>query len=409
MPTLLAINNYYYRRGGAETVFLEHARLFERHGWAVIPFAMRHAKNLETSWSSYFVDEIEFGQRYTFKQKLERLPRVIYSRQARTNLGRLLDDASVDICHAHNIYHHISPSILGLLHSRGVPTVLTLHDLKIACPAYTMLTQGRVCERCKGGRLYNVLIHRCLKQSLGLSFVAMVEAVLHDLIGSYRSSVDIFVVPSRFYLRKFVEWGLPEAKFRHVPNFVNAEAFIPDYAPGQRVLFFGRLSKEKGLRTLLRAAALSGCPISIAGVGPELETLHQIAASEGADVEFLGHLTGEHLHAAVRHARAVVLPSEWYENAPMSVIESYALGKPVIGADIGGIPEVILDGETGFRFPSGDARALAGVLQQVQAVPDAALADMGRAGRVLVEKEFTATMYLNRIQAIYGELGVHAG
>ena len=151
MATLLSINNYYYYRGGAETVFLEHNRMFDAAGWSVVPFAMKHPQNLPTPWSRHFVEEIEFGQDYSFAQQLARAGKVIYSFEARTKLARVLDQAHPAVAHGHNIYHHISPAILGLLKQRKVPTVLTLHDLKVACPAYNMLAPDGICERCRGG------------------------------------------------------------------------------------------------------------------------------------------------------------------------------------------------------------------------------------------------------------------
>lgn len=406
MATLLAINNYYYYRGGAETLFLEHNRIFQDLGWQVVPFAMRHAQNLATPWSEFFVDEVEFGNDYSLREKLVRVPKVIYSFEAREKLARLLKAVEPDVCHAHNIYHHISPSILGLLKRRGIPTVLTLHDLKIACPAYSMLTHDGICERCRGGRLYNVLAHRCIKGSRALSAIVMVEAVLHRLIGSYRHSVSRFVVPSRFYIDKLVEWGMPRPLFRHIPNFVAAEQFRPAYAPGRAFVYFGRLSAEKGLKTLVRAAAAARCELTVVGTGPMLEELRMLAASLQAAVAFPGYLTGERLHDVVRSARAVVLPSEWYENAPMSVLESYALGKPVMGARIGGIPELIRDGETGVGYESGNEAALADALRWMLEQPDGEIAQMGRRGRHWVETAFTAQLYRDRILETYREVGV---
>jgi len=203
MPRLLSINNYYYHRGGSEAIFFEHNRMLEELGWSVVPFAMRHASNLETPWSQYFVDDLEMHGDYSLAQKLTRLPKVIYSFEARRRLDQLMARARPDIAHGHNIYHHISPSILGLLKRRGIPTVLTLHDLKIACPAYNMLAHDGVCERCRGGKLYNVVLNRCIGGSAAMSLVVMLEAALHKLLGSYRRHVDCFIVPSRFYVEKF--------------------------------------------------------------------------------------------------------------------------------------------------------------------------------------------------------------
>jgi len=406
LPTLLTINNYFYYRGGAETLFLEHKRIFEALGWNVVPFSMKHPRNLQTPWSKYFVQEIEFGEEYSIQEQITRVPKVIYSAEAKRNLGRLLDRVQPDICHAHNIYHHISPSILGLLKRRGIPTVLTLHDLKIACPAYNMLAPDGICERCRGGRLYNVLLHRCIKGSTALSAVVMIEAMVHRVLGSYRHSVSRFVVPSRFYIAKLSEWGMPTDLFRYVPNFVEADRYRPQYAPGSVFVYFGRVAPEKGLATLIRASAAVRCRLLVIGSGPDLEAMRRLAAEVDADVLFPGFLTGEALHEAVRSARAVVLPSEWYENAPMSVLEAYALGKPVIGASIGGIPELIRENETGVCFTSGDEAALAAVLRDMLRRPDAELEHMGTRARNWIEAEFTAPIYRARILKVYGELGV---
>lgn len=406
-PTLLSVNNYYYYRGGAETVFLEHNRMFEQHGWRIVPFAMQHPRNLATPWSKYFIEQIEFGEQYSLRERLARVPKVIYSVEARRRLAALLDEARPDICHAHNIYHHISPSILSLLRERGVPTVMTLHDLKLACPAYNMLASDGICERCRGGRLHNVLVHRCIKGSAALSAVVMLEAVLHRLLGTYKNCVSRFVVPGRFHIEKLVEWGLPRSMFRHVPNFVDAQRYGPQYAPGDSFVYVGRLSREKGIATLIRAAALSRRKVCIVGTGPQLDELQQLAAQVGADVRFAGYLSGESLHAAIAQARAVVLPSEVYENAPMSVLEAYALGKPVIGSALGGIPELVQEGITGVTFASGDAAALAEKMDSIAGMPAFAVERMGRAGRAWVERDFTAAMYRERILEIYGELGVN--
>jgi glycosyltransferase involved in cell wall biosynthesis len=406
MTTLLAINNYYYRRGGAEVVYLEQNRMFEALGWQVIPFAMKHLNNLDTPWSSYFVEQIEFGEPYSWRERLVRVPKVIYSLEARRQLARLLDRVRVNVCHAHNVYHHISPSIFSLLHERGIPTVLTLHDLKIACPAYHMLAPDGICERCKGGRLHNVVLHRCIKGSTGLSTVVMIEAILHRLLGTYRRYVSRFVVPSRFYVDKLCEWGVSASLLTHVPNFVDARAYRPEYTAGRGVIYFGRVSREKGLATLIRAAAAVRCTVRIAGAGPELESLRALAAQLGADVTFLGYLKGEALHTAIREARAVVLPSEWYENAPVSVLEAYALGKPLVGARIGGIPELIRETETGVGFQSGDAKSLGDALHRMMNCSDVEIERMGRGARSWVEQDFTTAVYRDRILSIYRELGI---
>src|ERR1700704_59643 len=317
MSRLLSINNYYYHRGGSEAIFFEHNRMLAELGWDVVPFSMHHASNLPTPWSDYFVEDLETHGAYSLKQKLTRLPKVIYSFEARRRLGELVDRVRPDVAHGHNIYHHISPSILGMLKQRGIPTVLTLHDLKIACPAYNMLAPDGICERCKAGKLYNVVRNRCINGSAAMSLVVMMEAVVHKLLGSYRRHVDCFVVPSRFYIDKFSEWGMAAALFRHGPNFVDLPRYDPRYEPGDGFLYFGRVIRQKGVATLIRAVAGARKKLLIAGTGPELDEMRTLAAGLNADVTFLGHLGGQQLRHVIGSCRAVVLPSEWYENAPV--------------------------------------------------------------------------------------------
>lgn len=402
---LLSINNYHYRRGGAEVVFLEHNRLMEEIGWDILTFAMKHPKNLPSDFDEYFVDEIEFGQTYGLLRKMRQAASLIYSFEARAKLRPLLAARRPDIAHVHNIYHHISPSFLPLLKQAGIPVVMTLHDLKIACPAYTMISQGEICERCRGGKIYNVALRRCVKNSLTLSSLVMVETLVHRALDLYDRNVDRFIVPSRFYIDKLVEWGWPRERFVHIPNFVNVDEFRPSHASGEGFLYVGRLSPEKGLDILLRAGAAAGQPVSLVGTGSEEPRLRSLAAETGGDVRFLGYLTGEALHDAIRASRAVVLPSTWYENAPISLMEAYALGRPVIGTRIGGIPEMIRDEVTGLIVPPNDVTALAAAMTRLAAIPADSAEAMSRAARDFVENEFSADIYCSRVLALYAELG----
>jgi len=404
MSTLLSVNNYYYYRGGAETVFLEHNKLLAGAGWGVVPFSMRHPKNLPSEWSDFFIEELELGNEYGVLGRLRRAPKVVYSFEARRKIAALIERVRPDICHAHNIYHHLSPSILATLRAHAVPTIITLHDLKLACPAYNMLTHDGICERCKGGRLHNVVVHRCIKGSLAMSAIIYSEAVLHRALRSYERAVARFIVPSRFFIEKFAEWGFARERFVHVPNFVAAASYRPSFAPGRDFVFAGRISREKGLATLIKAAALAGTPARIVGTGPAFAEMRTLAESLHAPVTFSGYLTGDALTEAIASARALVLPSECYENAPMSILEAYALGKPVIGARIGGIPELILEGRTGASFECRSVESLASNLTDFNAAPDTRIEEMGRAARAHLEQEFSASRYLERILAIYRDV-----
>ncbi len=402
---LLAINNYFYRRGGAEAVFFDHMAMFADSGWDVIPFAMQHEKNETGAWSDYFVSEIEYGYETSLPRKAVQAASIIYSREAQRNIKRLIETIRPSIAHAHNVYHHLSPSIFPTLKAAGIPVVMTVHDLKLACPAYKMLRDGKICEDCKGGRVHNVLRHRCIKDSVPLSGLVFVETVLHRTLGLYRNNIDRLVVPSKFYRDKLVEWGWPQEKMVHIPNMVDVGQYRGDWEEEDYFVFAGRLAPEKGIGTLIRAAARARQRLVVAGTGPEEARLRKLAEETGARVDFTGYLSGEALHSLIGRSKALVLPSEWYENAPISVLEAYALGRPVIGAAIGGIPEMIREGETGIMAVSGDEVSLADALSAMAARSTAERTAMGQAGRAWMGSEFSAANYRDRMLSLYHTLG----
>jgi glycosyltransferase involved in cell wall biosynthesis len=406
MRKIISINNYHYRRGGSDVVYLEHAGMLENQGWKNAFFSMHHPKNLASQWAQYFVDEIEFGHDYSLTEKISMASKVIYSFEAQRKLRQLIKDFKPDVAHLHCIYHHLSPAIIPVLKEAGIPVVMTAHDLKIACPAYKMLNSAGICERCKEGSVINVVKHRCVRGSLAASVIIAVESGLHRYLDTYRKHLDRVAVPSQFFLEKFVEWGWPREKLVYIPNYVDLNQFEPLYTPGNYFIYFGRLAPEKGVGTLIRAAAKADLPLKIVGTGPMEAELKKLSEQVGGGAEFLGYQTGNELHNLVRGARAVVLPSEWYENAPMSVLESYSLGKPVIGANIGGIPEMVIHNETGWIFESGSIDNLVECLKESAITDDKAITKMGKNGRDFVQTTFSRQRYLDSMLELYSGLGV---
>lgn len=406
MPKLLSLNSYNYRRGGSDAVFFDHDALFREAGWKTAVFTMHHPKNEPSVWSSYFADELEFGHAYSLWQKITMAGKVIYSWEARKNLGRLLDIFSPDVAHAHCIYHHLSPSVLSLLHDKGIPTVMTAHDLKLACPAYKMLNRHGICEKCRGGNLFHVIQNRCIHNSLAASSLVAIESAVHKTFGLYKRNLDKVVTPSRFFQNKLMEWGWPIDKLVHIPNFIDCNRYTPDYNPGSYFLYFGRLSPDKGIDTLIRAVALAGVHLKIAGTGPYEKNLKELADKCAGKIDFLGYRSGDKLKELIRKARVVVLPSELYENAPISVLEAYASGKPVIGACIGGIPEMVKNNETGWLFESGSIKQLSEYLRVIQNMSDSALAEMGIQARSYVADKYSKESYITSIFELYKSLGI---
>jgi len=406
VPTQISVTSYYYRRGGAEAVMLDQNDLLSEAGWTIVPFAMEFDQNLETDYDDYFVEEIDFASNYTPVEKVRKVVKSVYSLEARAAIGRLIDDTRPDIVHAHNVYHHLTPAIFGAVQKKNVPTVMTVHDLKIGCPSKLMLAPDGVCERCKGGKTWNAIGQRCLKDSLALSTVAAIETTLHRMLGSYRKNVDRFIVPSHFHMNKLIEWGLPAEKARYLPNAVDFSSLEPNGTVGDRFIFVGRLSEEKGLRTFIEAVAQAQVAATIVGTGPQEDELRDMAAHIGADVEFAGYQTGDSLFDLVANARALVLPSECYENAPVVLLEAYGVGTPVLGSDLGGIPELIMAGETGFVAQAGNVASFAEKLTALAELADADIAEMGRSGREFARTKFSREQYFDGLLDIYRELGV---
>lgn len=401
---VLSINTYHYPKGGSEIIYFANAALMERHGWTNSFYAMHHPSNLPCEDSQYFAEHVDFGAPASLREKAVVAARIIYSREARAKLARLIDTRKIDVAHAHNIYHHLSPSVLVELKRRCIPVVMTVHDLKLACPAYTMRTGSGVCERCKGGRVWNVAIHRCIKGSVALSGLIMVELAIHKALRIYARHIDRIVTPSAFYREKLIEWGWPAEKLVHIPNFVSDTPLPPAIPGGDHFLYFGRLTPEKGIATLIAAAAASAVPVRIAGRGPQEDELRALTKSLGAPAVFVGFLSGDALWAEVDTARAIVLPSEWYENSPMSVVEAFQRGKPLVGARIGGIPELIEEGRTGWSFRAGDVADLARALTLARDTADTQLAEMSVACQHLVSRSFSEHAYFEAMSALYENL-----
>jgi len=406
---VLNVNKFHYRRGGAETVYFEQAVLLERHGHEVISFAMQHPLNDPSPYERHFVSNVELrDEQGGIAGNLAVAGRMLYSREAARKLDALIRETRPDIAHLHNIYHQLSPSILPVLAKHRIPVVLTMHDYKLICPAYTLYANGAPCERCKGGRFYNATLQGCVKGSRAKSLLCTTEAYLHSALGLYRKHVSIFIAPSRFLAGKAAEFGMDEARITYIPNFIAAPPVPASDAPGRHILYAGRLERVKGVHTLIAAYAASAAREStdlvIAGDGEARATLErEVAARHLPRVRFTGHLPPAELGSLLDGALCVAVPSEWYENAPLSVLEAAARGRAVIVSDMGGLPELVRPGETGVIVPAADVAALAAAIDRLAADP-ALAREMGRNARAFMEESFSPAGHYGRLIALYERL-----
>lgn len=398
------VQTYHYFRGGDSTYMFNLTGLLRREGHEVIPFAMQHPQNLPSEFSGYFSSEIDFPallEESSLSAAARVITKSIYNREARSRIEELIGDTKPDLAHFHNIHGHLTTSIIGPLRKRRIPVVWTLHDYRLVCPNTTFLRGEEVCERCLPRKYYNAVLGRCKKGSIPASVVAMMTTSF-DRLSRVPARVSRFITPSAFLKGKLIEGKIAPAKITVIPNFVDVDSFTPGEEDGY-YLYFGRLSFEKGIDQLIRAAAMTGGLLKIVGEGPSSDELKGLAAETGADVEFLGFRTGDELKRLLEKARFVVVPSRWYENLPFSVMESLAAGKPVVAADIGGIPEMVEDGRNGLLFPPGDETRLAECLRMLW--NDRQLREsMGRAAREKAERFYNSDWHYGEIRKVYKEV-----
>lgn len=405
---ILHINKFHYLRGGSEVVYFGVSNILESHGHRSLFFSMHHPENLSCNTSDYFMPYVDLntnGNRSMMNQ-IKAGGRVIYSFDAKRRLSKLLDEHPVDIAHLHNIHHQISPSILHELKKRNIPVVMTLHDYKMVCASYSMLVDGRPCEACYRGRFFEAVKKKCVKDSLSKSALAALEMHLHHNVLDIYKNVDIFISPSLFLKDKLTEMGFNK-KIIHLPNFIDANKFENINGREERlensVVYFGRLSQEKGISTLINAARkiVPEVLLKIIGDGYLRSSLEYKVKGDGINnVRFLGYMKGEALYQEIKRSKAVILPSECYENNPMSVIEAFALGRPVIGSRIGGIPELVRDKETGLTFEPGNAEDLREKIEKLLSDSSLSIA-MGKNARRFVEAELNPERYYQRLMEIY--------
>jgi glycosyltransferase involved in cell wall biosynthesis len=393
----LLANKFFYRKGGAEVVMLQERAFLIEAGFDVIDFAMQDPRNLPSVYAEYFSPNRLYDQPLNAIDRIGTALSLIHSPEAVRKFERLIEKTQPDIVHCHNIYHQLTPSIIRAAKRRNIPVVLTLHDYKPICPTYTRLRNGQICSECVENRFANVIKHRCADGSLSKSLLLYAEAQAQRLLGSYEQ-VDRFIAPSEFMRSSVTRHRFPKERVEVIYNGVDCSRISASHHDLGYALYIGRLTPEKGVETLLSAhAGIAGqVPLVVAGTGPMEQDLR--ARYPGAS--YLGHLSGSTLESAIRDAALIVVPSEWYENCPMSVLEAMAHGKAVVASDIGGIPELVLHQETGLLFPPGNHEALKDCLTRLMADPDLRHG-YGTAARSRLETKFALDQHNSALLKLY--------
>ncbi len=400
---VLMINTFHHPRGGDATYTRTLTEQLRESGHEVVPLAMRHPENDPDPWERRFVSWVDMRRAQGAAQQLHRASRMFWSREASRACEQLIADVKPDVAHLQHIHRHITPSVLDPLQAAGVPVVWTVHDYELVCPEGHLFSQGAPCERCVGHNYAEAVRRRCKWGRLGPSIAAALEKELHRRKGVWER-VDRFLCPSAFLAETLVRFGVPADRVQHRPNFIDCSLHPESPAPGEGVLYAGRLSTEKGIEVALDAARqLPDHPFLIAGTGP-LERALKDQAADLSHVRFLGHIPPTHLARIIRGVRAVVVPSRWYENFPYAVLEAQAAGRAVIASAIGGIPEQITHDEDGLLVPPGDPAALRDALSRVLDDPDLARR-LGSAAAKRVRHTLSPEDHRDAIVQVYRELG----
>ena len=359
---ILEINQCHYRRGGADIVYLNTGKLLESKGHQVAYFSTANSKNENTCYSKYFLENKDL-RNIPFSEKFGSIRTYLYNKEAKEKLTQLIKDFKPDVAHVHLFYAYLSVSVLETLKQYNIPIIHTVHDYRLLCPVNTLMDKNKkICEKCAKGSSLNCVAKKCSEGSLSQSTMLALEAMYWSNFKSPLSYIDHFHFVSNFCLQKHLEY-LPELKSKSSIHCNFSE--IKENKSVERskgyFLYYGRLSFQKGILTLVKAwkEVPANINLKIVGTGDQINPIKEFIIQHSLNnVAILGYKSGEELNQLVQNARFVIVPSEWYENNPMTIIEAYHLGVPVIGANIGGIPEIIQLGKTGFIFESKNSSSL---------------------------------------------------
>ena len=401
---ILYCNKYNYPFSGTEIYLFELMELMRAQGHEVALFSMADPRGEPTLYDPHFVPHVDFKASAGWWQKARLAGRAVYSGDARRRLRAMVEEFRPDVAHVRNIYHHLSPSILWELKAQKVPVLYHLNDFKLLCPSYNLVSQGNSCEACKRGKFWHALPSKCYP-GLSSRMTLMAEAYVHRWLGTYRNCVDLFLAPSQFVRNKFVEHGWDGDRFEVLPHFQKTHQLRELNSENAPVLYFGRLSAEKGVDDLVRSMQqVPQMRLIVAGEGPQRAELQELAASlHLSNVEFVGQVGREERDSLIAKSQFTVLPSHAYETLGKTILESYAEGRAVVASDLGSRRELVDQGETGLLYRTGDVNQLAEAIQSLGSRPELTK-KMGQAGWEKVRQGHTPEAHYQKLLSLYERL-----
>ena len=397
---ILLVNKFHWNKGGSEKYYFELGQLLKQHGHEVAYFSMEDEKNIKTGAKEYFVPKFDLNN----SSKLKAL-NVIYNGKNKKIMEKALDDFKPDIVHLNNFQRQLSASIIKPCKKRKIPVVFTAHDLQSVCPAITMMDMNKkTCELCVKGNYINCIKKSCNKGSKLKSIIGALEAYYYRLSKIYFKKIDAIITPTQFYKEMLIKDGISADKIFKIHNFL----YLSDYKKRKvksekNVLYIGRLSKEKGINNLIDAFQnINDFSLYILGDGPEKDSIKEKIKNK-KNIILKGFVNPEKVREYVAKSSLVVVPSTWYENGSYVAMESLALGKCVLGANIGGIPEIVIDNETGRLYKHDSVEELNKKIIDLLNNKKR-LEEYGSNGKLYIEKEFSSEGHYKQLIDLYEKL-----
>lgn len=356
------VNKFLYSRGGCENYMLYLAEHLKSLGHEIEFFGMQDEKNTVGNSASLYTMNMDFHTggliRFLYPFK------IIYSFEAKKKILQVIDDFKPDIVHMNNINFQLTPSVIYGIKKRGIPIVQTVHDYQMICPNHLLYNfeKNEICEKCLKGSYFHCAKNKCIHGSRVKSIIGAMEARLYALLGTYKK-VDLYITPSYFLENKLLSAKkLYQGKTKTIHNFIDKKKFTREAKKcGEYIAFAGRLAKEKGIELLAETAKLlPEYTFLVAGEGPEKHLLENIA-----NIKLAGFLSGDRLVDFISQARVFVVPSIWYENCPLSILEAQCLGVPVVTMNNGGMAELVQDGVTGLLVREPSPEEMAAKLREI--------------------------------------------
>jgi len=404
---ILLANWTWYPSGGDWTYIDSIRKLYEIKGHRIIPFSVHNKKNIPTPFDKYFLNGIDYKALYkkiNMKTGIKILIKSIYSFEAKEKIKLLLQENHIDVAQLNNINNYHTPSIIPILKKAKIPILWRILDYKLICPNNTFILRDKVCEACYKHKYYKCIINKCRKNSLAASALNALESYFYYFIPYYKQ-VDMFIFQSEFTRDMFVKYGWNIEKTRIIENSYDYSHIQPKYEGKDYILYFGRISKEKGIHTLLNVMKnLPNVELKVIGDGPEHDSYAKyIIENSINNVSFLGPKWDKDLDPIIKDCEFVIVPSEWYEPSPYVVLQSFAYGKPVVASNIGGLKDLIINNENGILFKTGDSKSLSLAIENL--VNDKMLIrKMGVNARMILEKKYNSEKYYTSTMTVFKNL-----